>query len=874
MSDEPLVLVVDDDEKVRAGLRKVLEANGFRVATAADGEAALLALHDLRPAVILLDVLMPGMDGFQVSRRLQEEDELRNIPIIFLTGLGSAEDRARAFAAGATDFVAKPFEVAELLDTIRRHIDSRRRWKSLKDSNDGGDWLQPTAFLAFKRHLEERVDIPPEAREVVQGLPASGFASLARILGMSSRELAQHAADFLDVPIRSGIDPQRVRPGLLPTAFCRANQVVPVEDANGAVAALVANPFDWQLLDEIRWNLWGKSEPRLEVAEPAVVQGFYEYGSGDAEAEAVAEVDDLGGDRTIDTDEVSPEGLGQEVMKLANELLRLAVADRASDIHLEPKGSDTMVRFRVDGDLQGVRQIPAIQGTRLISRFKALGGLDIAERRKPQDGALEATIDGRRFKLRLATAATPHGESLVIRVLEPGGRPPTLHELGMTEAQTDLLQGLARRSQGLMLVVGPTGSGKSTTIFSLLSGIDGTRRSIVSVEDPVEYRIPQANQQQVDEKAGATFEALLRSAVRQDPDVLLLGEIRDLFSAKAALDFSSSGHLCVTTIHSSNSTTAVFRLERLGIERGAMADAILAIVAQQLLRKLCDRCRTMRPIRDDEREILARFTDEVPAEVGDAAGCPRCRGTGTYGRVGVYEVLEVDPDLARMIRGGAAISEMRELVQERGNFLISHHALTKVRDGICSVDEVHRRILVEERARTPKPAGADAHGVGAREWDGTSGDTADRGAAREAARDRPVGRRASGAEPDDEETRGATILVVEDQAETRLLIQRYLENDGHEVVLAEDGTEALLALGSRAFDLVLSDINMPNLDGLKLLEVMGQKGVDVPVVFLTARTEGEVEVRGLELGAADYLKKPVEKQLLRLRVERVLERRR
>ena len=344
---------------------------------------------------------------------------------------------------------------------------------------------------------------------------------------------------------------------------------------------------------------------------------------------------------------------------------------------------------------------------------------------------------------------------------------------------------------------------------------------MITVEDPVEYRIPFANQQQVNEKTGVTFESLLRSAVRQDPDVLLLGEMRDAFSAKASLNFASSGHLTLTTMHSANATTAIFRMERLGVERGAMADTILAVVAQKLLKRVCERCRSVRPPTDEEIEMLAPSTDEVLGEVADPVGCPACRQTGFRGRVGIYEVLTFDPEVARMVREGTPISDIRQAVTDRGDVLIAQHAIQKVREKVCSPRQVYQGVLLEEalkaaprEAPTPSPPVHQPQPI-------------------------PGGAQA------------ASILVVEDDPDGRALIERYLVGANHEVTTASDGAEALMHLRSRQFDVVVSDINMPNLDGLKLVEIMVQKGLATPVVFLTAGTSEDVEASCLRLGAED-----------------------
>lgn len=476
---------------------------------------------------------------------------------------------------------------------------------------------------------------------------------------------------------------------------------------------------------------------------------------------------------------------------------------------------------------------------KLISRFKVLAGIDIGEKRKPQDGAFAAVIGNRTFNLREASTHTSNGESLVIRLLEPYAKPKELEELGMTHKQANNMTKLANRPEGLILAVGPTGSGKTTTIYSLLHKTDFETRSLISVEDPVEYRIPFVNQQQVNERAGMTFEAVLKSAVRHDPDILYMGEVRDLYSARIAMDFASTGHLTITSMHTSNATTAIFRLERLGIDRGAMADAIIAVVAQRLLKKLCPHCKKVAPISEEEREMLSPFTDVLPPQVAHPVGCGRCNNTGYYGREGIYEILEFDAEISEMARSHVPASEIRSFARKRGDYLRGDHAVEKVKDLIFAPKDVYEEVLIEDmEGKWSKP---------------------------EEVVPRAEPRTAKTADRD-------SILIVDDDEDIRKLTVHLLQNRGYKVTVSKDGADALLSLDREHFDLILSDINMPDLDGFKLLEMMNQKRITVPVIFLTGRDSAEDEEKGLELGAMDYIKKPIQKEILLLRVKSVLQK--
>jgi len=670
---------------------------------------------------------------------------------------------------------------------------------------------------------------------------------------ISKSKIAQLIAKFLKVPYLFKINTDHIRLGVLPATYCRLNHIVPVSNASGKEGFVLSNPFDWDLMDNLMKLSGINKRFELMITEPGNIDWLFEHGES-VEHKTTFPIKEKRKAAGL----VLKSGIKENpVIHISNILLGRAVKERASDIHIEPKEVDTVVRFRVDGDLKDIVTIKKNTGIKLISRFKVIGGLDIAEKKRPQDGAFAVIIDERTFNFRISTTSTPDGESVVMRMLEPYAKPKDLTELGMTEKQVNTLIDCAKRKAGLILIVGGTGSGKTTTIYSLLSKIDIQIRSLMSVEDPVEYRIPLANQQQVNEKTGVTFDALLKASVRQDPDILYMGEVRDTYSAKMGIDFASTGHLTITTLHTSNATTAIFRLERLGVDRTIMADAVLAVVAQVLLKKLCPHCKKIVAISQKEVKMLSPFTDNIPSMIAHPVGCPKCNNTGYYGREGLYEILSFDPKISEMVRAGISIAEIRSFTHTRGDYLITDHALEKMRNHLFAPKDIYDKLLMEE-IDFRKPALKKSS---------TKIEPSET-VILEAA---PVKTTVSAVAPEKlKKEEPPLILIVDDDDLTQKLISRLLENRGYRVTIAGDGIEALLCLGKEEFGLILSDINMPNLDGFKLLEMVGQKGIKAPVIFMTSRLDPKDEAMGFKLGAMDYIKKPIQKEILLLRVERAL----
>lgn len=380
------------------------------------------------------------------------------------------------------------------------------------------------------------------------------------------------------------------------------------------------------------------------------------------------------------------------VIKLVNQLLRQAVRAQASDLHLEPHEDGLRARMRVDGTMQMVFDRRDVPARRVVSRLKVMSGLDIAETRLPQDGRIALRLGGRAIDVRLSTLPGHHGERVVMRLLDRSGGLMALDLLGLSDADAARLNRLAALPNGIILATGPTGSGKTTTLYSLLRLADRQERTILTVEDPVEYDLPGISQTQVNPEIGLSFARGLRSILRQDPDVILVGEIRDGETAQTAAEAALTGHLVFSSLHANTVLGAVVRLRELGVEGYLIAATLRGVVAQRLVRRLCPECATLAPPTADEVAQFEAHGLPAPAQIATGHGCPQCDGTGYSGRIGVFDILEIDETLRQAIDTDASEVDLRNAVGPRRSLMAA--ALARVATGETSLAEL-RRVLGE-----------------------------------------------------------------------------------------------------------------------------------------------------------------------------------
>ena len=550
--------------------------------------------------------------------------------------------------------------------------------------------------------------IPPDKLALVRSR-AGQNGSLAQAIveeGVASSEgiartlAVRHQVPLVDLAL-TGISQEAAQQ--IPLHVLERVVAIPYALENGALRIAIADPANLHGLDELRIATRYPLEVGVAAREDILVEvrrisrASEAFGARAAlaevelEQEAEEEADDLEADDGISD---------APLVRLVNSVIFQAAEDGASDVHFEPQEDAVVVRFRIDGVLQEVQRIPRRMAPGVTTRLKVLAKLDIAERRKPQDGriSLNAAAAGRTLDIRVATLPTVEGEKIVMRLLDKSKRPPTLEELGLADDMRARFSEILKRPTGALLVTGPTGSGKSTTLYAGLSQINRPEINIITVEDPVEYRLAGVNQVQINNRAGLTFAAALRSILRSDPDVVMVGEIRDGETAKISIEAALTGHLVLSTLHTNDAPGALTRLNEMGVEPFLTGAAVSAVLAQRLARKLCSHCCEMYQPSVDEL-LGARVTPDVALASDGMAfyrkrGCPRCGQTGYRGRIGVFQLLTMSEEIATLAVQKASRQDIERAAMGEGMRSLWDDGIAKVAAGLTSIEEIARVLVI------------------------------------------------------------------------------------------------------------------------------------------------------------------------------------
>jgi len=491
----------------------------------------------------------------------------------------------------------------------------------------------------------------------------------------------------------SMIDINPAIPKLISEKLARRHNVIPIQLENGVLKLAMADPFDIVARDDVRIVTGFKTEVIMSSREEIqrAINTFYDASEVVQKTiEEIKRTDFLDeSDRLLlEQQQASEEEVAKApVVRLVNTIITQAVKMRASDIHIEAFEKTSKVRYRIDGGLREVMTLPAASHVPLVTRIKILGNLDIAETRKPQDGRIETTIDGARTDMRISMLPTVYGEKVVIRLLKASSILVTKEQLGFSEHNVKRFDEVLKAPEGLILLTGPTGSGKTTTLYTVLRELSTPDVNIVTVEDPVEYRLEGVNQVQVNAKAGLTFAAGLRSILRQDPDIVMVGEIRDAETAEIAVRAAITGHAVLSTVHTNDAASTVSRLVDMGCEPFMVSSALMGVIAQRLLRRICPRCKTERMPTIQE---MAMLEPDKPVMLSYGAGCQNCNHTGYSGRQGIHEILIVDREIRNMIANKASTDEIKERARQKGMKTLADSARDLVLAGQTAIEEMIR----------------------------------------------------------------------------------------------------------------------------------------------------------------------------------------
>ncbi len=513
-----------------------------------------------------------------------------------------------------------------------------------------------------------------------------GFASQSQINDV----LCEHLnIDFVDMREEEP-DPQVL--SLLDESIMRKYTLVPLRHDNnnaGALQVAMADPMNILAMDDINIITGMQVVPILANAQD--INAFLDKAFGQQQAQNIVELykreqGDNNKEAEKENNARREEIENAPIVVLINNIIEQAVRQRASDIHIEPMEKTVRVRYRIDGNLKEIMKYDNALLGAITTRLKIMSGMDISEKRKPQDGRITTTVDKREYDIRVSNLPTVYGEKVVMRIASKEGFNVDISKLGLTERDRKVFQDILRNPHGIILVTGPTGSGKSTTLYTALSELNTEDVNIITVEDPVEANIDGINQVQVNTKANLTFASALRSILRQDPDIIMIGEIRDSETAEIAVRASITGHLVVSTLHTNSTASSVARLEDMGVESYLIADSMVGIIAQRLVRRLCE-CKKPKEATVEEKQLLGVDTDKS-CTIYEPCGCKLCNNTGYYGRMGIYEIMKISPAIKRLISKNADAEDIKNQAVKEGMNTLKMAAANGVKEGITSIAEM------------------------------------------------------------------------------------------------------------------------------------------------------------------------------------------
>ncbi len=650
---------------------------------------------------------------------------------------------------------------------------------------------------------------------------------------------------------------------LVPAELAENHMVIPLKKKEKSLLVAMANPLDLYAMDDLRFF----TQMPIEVAvvpEGDIVDAIHRHYPKEDLKRRLDSGPELGAGieiiRQKDADEKEAHELLvltelPPIVRFTNSVLADAIKLKASDIHIEPQDKSIIIRYRVDGIMREIMRTDKQIHAGVVSRIKIISNLDISIKRKPQDGKAQVKYEDKVFDLRVSTLPTSYGEKVTIRILNPATAEMTPEDLGFSEKDLKHILGAISMPQGIILVTGPTGSGKSSTLYACLNKLNAPEVNIVTVEDPVEYDVAGINQVQINPAAGITFAAGLRSILRQDPDIIMVGEIRDGETAVTAFQAAQTGHLVLSTLHTNDAPSAVIRLMDLGIDPFLVSASLIAVIGQRLVRGICRECKVPDSLLPEQMELIRPYMREENPVFWKGAGCEACQFTGYSGRIGLFEVLMITPSLRRIISPTTPAAVLKEAAEKEGFKTMALDGILKALKGLTTIDEVFRVAPPEAKASGNVGAAETAAAQENLPEDVSKGQGAE-----SSAMVRSVSPR--------------KILVVDDNAVILKLVRHLLESEGFLVVTAENGLDGLKMASTERPALIVTDYLMPKMDGVTLIKKLKSQMSTrfIPIIMLTAKDEVESEVAVIDAGADDYLTKPVVPKRLLARIGRLLNR--
>ncbi|MDI6688291.1 MAG: ATPase, T2SS/T4P/T4SS family [Desulfobacterales bacterium] len=680
-------------------------------------------------------------------------------------------------------------------------------------------------------------------------------------------EIAKALSRQFNIPLinPTGMEISKEIISLVPSAMAENYMVIPIKKTDRGLLVAMSNPLDIYALDDLRFV----TQMSIDVAVAsydemlAAVEKYYpkrdlekDLDSGPKIDEGIEIVQRKGKEDEDLKDIQKIINLTQRppVIRFTNAILADAIKLKSSDIHIEPQKTSVIIRYRIDGIMREIMQTDKHIHASLVSRIKIISNMDISIRRKPQDGKSQVKYKGVSYDMRVSTIPTSYGEKVTIRILNPATSGLNIKDLGLSDNAFEKFDRAINMPQGIILITGPTGSGKSSTLYACLNKLNTVNVNIITVEDPIEFDIAGVNQVQINPKVGITFAAGLRSILRQDPDIVMVGEIRDGETASIAFQAAQTGHLVLSTLHTNDATAAVTRLLDLGVEPFLVSSSLVMVVGQRLLRKICKKCK----IPDSTSpQIMKRLSSHVgtnkKATFWKGDGCEACNYTGYSGRMGLFEVLAVTPSLKEAIEPNVSAITLKKIAEREGFESMSMDGIQKALHGLTTIDEVFRVAPPGFDDIIQKPI-----------LEISESDKIE--TAEQASEDMPSSSISI--------IKSKRILVVDDNAIIVKIVGNLLESEGYIVLTAENGLEAMkLAFQSKP-DLIITDLLMPEMDGVTLIKKLRAQLSTryIPIIMLTVKDEVDVEVKSIDAGADDYLIKPVNPKKLVSRVNRLLNR--